>query len=200
MRKYNISDDFNHLIKIMTNKNFLECRILCNEIPFFIADYAIEQEDAEKKMISQLIKKLDSLDVKVLELNIYDTIIEILKQTGDWEWYINNESQMDKNRFQKDLQNILDINDCMLPHIEEKINSNKYDILFLTDIGAVYPYIRSHLLISVFSSVIKNKPIVMFYPGTYEQTSTLGATFNLFNKFEEGREYKAANIFEIQGE
>ena len=39
-----VNSKFNHLVKILSSKRFLDCQILCNEVPFFIADYQIKKE------------------------------------------------------------------------------------------------------------------------------------------------------------
>ena len=91
-----VNSKFNHLVKILSSKRFLDCQILCNEVPFFIADYQIKKESEMLKLQGQLIKKLAELKVKVLNVNIYDLVVEKLKETGDWDWYIENESTISK--------------------------------------------------------------------------------------------------------
>ena len=192
-----VNSKFNHLVKILSSKRFLDCQILCNNVPFFIADYKIENESEMQKLQIQLIKKLATQNVKVLNINIYDLVIERLKETGDW-WYVENETTIPKEELKEELQSILDIEEVIIPKVKSIIENSEFDILFFNGIGEVYPYIRSHLLLSNLQNIITNKPLLMFYPGKYEQTATTGSTFKLFDRCPEGQDYRAANIFEIQ--
>ena len=198
MRKYNISDDFNHLVKILTSKNFLQCQILCNEVPFFIADYDIAKEDEMKKMQAQLIKKLADFDVKVLNINIYDLTVDILKENDDWQWYMENEQSITKDRLKDDLQSILDVETVVTPAITKLMSETDYDIMFLTGIGEVFPYIRSHNILNNLQKFAKEKPTLMFFPGEYINYQNTGSTLNLFGKLCDDKYYRAANIYEIQ--
>ena len=193
-----VNSKFNHLVKILSSKRFLDCQILCNNVPFFIADYKIKNENEIQKLQGQLIKKLAELNVKVLNINMYDLVVEILKNTGDWEWYLENESTITKSSLKEDLQSILDIKEVIIPKIKSIIESNEFNILFINGVGEIFPYLRSHSLLTNLQDIIIDKPLLMFYPGKYEQTATTGSTFKLFDLCFEGQDYRAANIFEIQ--
>ena len=198
MRRSNISEDFNHLVTILTSKNFLNCQILCNEVPFFIADYDIAKDNEMKKMQAQLIKKLAEFDVKVLNVNIYDLSIDILKQNDDWDWCIENEQTISKDKLKEELQGILDVQDVITPAITKLMNETDYDIMFLTGIGEVFPYIRSHNILNNLQKFAKEKPTLMFFPGEYINYQNTGSTLNLFGKLQDDKYYRAANIYEIQ--
>lgn len=198
MRKRTIKDDFNHLVNILKNKKFLECQILCNDVPFFIADYDIKDEAENSKMQKQLIKKLSEYDVKVLSINIYDLTIELLKQTGDWDWYIKNETTISKDRLKEDLQSILDVETVVTPAITDLMNKSNYNVMFLTGIGEVFPYIRSHNILNNLQRFAKDRPTLMFFPGKYINYQNTGSTLNLFEKLKDDKYYRAANIYEIQ--
>ena len=60
------------------------------------------------------------------------------------------------------------------PAIRAKIEDGAFDIFFLTGIGEVFPYIRSHNVLNNLQSVVTGKPMLMFFPGRYEQSDTLG--------------------------
>ena len=198
MRRSNIKEDFNHLLRILTSKNFLDCQILCNEVPFFIADYDIAKEDEMKKMQVQLIKKLAEKDVKVLNINIYDLSIDILKENDDWDWCIENEQTISKDKLKEELQGILDVQDVITPAITKKMSETDYDIMFLTGIGEVFPYIRSHNILNNLQKFAKEKPTLMFFPGEYINYQNTGSSLNLFGKLRDDKYYRAANIYEIQ--
>jgi hypothetical protein len=53
-------------------------------------------------------------------------------------------------------------------------------VLFLTGIGEVFPYIRSHNVLNNLQSTPKDKPTVMFFPGEYRHSLEQGASLELF--------------------
>ncbi len=71
-----------------------------------------------------------------------------------------------------------------------------FDIVFLTDIGEVFPYIRSHNVLNNLQSVVTGKPMLMFFPGRYEQSDTIGSSLVLFGRLKEDQYYRAKNILE----
>ncbi len=71
-----------------------------------------------------------------------------------------------------------------------------FDIVFLTDIGGVFPYIRSHNVLNNLQSVVTGKLMLMFFPGRYEQSDTIGSSLVLFGRLKEDQYYRAKNILE----
>ena len=71
-----------------------------------------------------------------------------------------------------------------------------FDILFLTGIGEVFPYIRSHNVLNNLQSVVTGKPMLVFFPGRYEQSDTLGSSLVLFGRLKDDQYYRAKNILE----
>ncbi|MCK4825766.1 DUF1788 domain-containing protein, partial [bacterium] len=72
-----INDRFNHLLKLISSKKFLLKEGLGNEIPFFICDYDPKETIEITRMIQNLSKTLDSQNVRVLQIDLYDLVIEI---------------------------------------------------------------------------------------------------------------------------
>ena len=61
--------------------------------------------------------------------------------------------------------------------------------LFLTGVGKVYPFMRSHKILDSMQQVFSDIPIVMFYPGEFN-----GQSLILFEKFLDGNYYRAFNL------
>jgi hypothetical protein len=71
-----------------------------------------------------------------------------------------------------------------------KYEPHKYgDVLFLTGVGKVYPFMRSHKMLDTMQQAFSDIPIVMFYPGEFN-----GQSLNLFDKFHDGNYYRAFNL------
>jgi len=63
------------------------------------------------------------------------------------------------------------------------------DVIFMTGVGRVYPFIRSHRILNKMQVDICNVPVVLFYPGEFN-----GQDLILFNVINEGNYYRAFTL------
>jgi hypothetical protein len=188
-----ITDQFDHLYKIISTPRFLNKEALGGEIPFFISAYNAEQELAVQKSIKLLKNKLGTSGVRVLEINLYDIVCEILEEKGGVERMFNVEKRKGKEKFLKALQSTLNIHEVLMPRISDKINTSNANVYFLTGIGLVFPFIRSHNVLNNLQSIAKEAPTVCFFPGEYN-----GHSLNLFSRLKDDNYYRAFNIEKIE--
>lgn len=188
-----LSTKFNHLYKVISSRRFLSKEALGGEIPFFISAYNAQQELDVQQSIKLLIKKLETSGVTVLEINLYDLVCEILVDKGGVERMFKVEKRKGKEKFLKALQSTLNIHEVLMPHISDKINSSDAKVYFLTGVGLVFPYIRSHNILNNLQNIAKEAPTVCFFPGIYD-----GHTLNLFGKLKDDNYYRAFNIEKIE--
>jgi len=185
-----------HLFNVLSGKRFLQMEGLSNEVPFFIyphpAEAALQVAEAKKRVKNKLSQK----GIKVFEVNLYDLSVEILKERGVWERVLAAEPDTDKDDFREMLQGMLDPQLHIAPAIRSQVADNDFDIFFLTGIGEVFPYIRSHNVLNNLQSVVTGKPMLMFFPGRYEQSDTLGSSLVLFGRLKDDQYYRAKNILE----
>lgn len=185
-----------HLLKVLSSRRFLRMEGLSNEVPFFIYPYepehALEVAKAKKRIMNRLARH----GIEVREINLYDLAVEILKSRGVWDRLIALEPDQDKDDFRELLQGMLDPQEHLAPAIKEKLSDEDFDIVFLTGIGEVFPYIRSHNVLNNLQSVVVGKPMLMFFPGRYEQSDTLGSSLVLFGRLKDDQYYRAKNILE----
>ena len=141
----------------------------------------------------------------MLEISLYDLTIDLLKarEGSDegvslWEQILAGEPEWEKEALLELLQGVLDIKEHLIPAIGERIAQADYDVLFLSGIGEVFPYIRSHNVLNNLQSTAKDKPTVMFFPGEYRHSLEQGASLELFGLLHDDKYYRAFNIFESQ--
>ena len=189
MTKENLAEKFEHLFSIIQTTKFLRKEALGGEIPFYISNFHPAQTLAMNKAIKGLINKLENTGVEVLELNLYDIGMEILEeQLGEGEIF-QLEQDMDKEEFKNALQSVLDIQEVMMPFIQERIQSSKANVYFMTGVGNVFPFIRSHNILNNLQNVAKDAPTVLFFPGEYN-----GQSLELFGKLKDDNYYRAFNL------
>ncbi len=208
-----LPDRFNHLLNVISSSRFLEMKGLNNDLPFYVCEYkpaeAFDMERMRRHLANNLAAKqiecLGGRGVLVLDINLYDLCVELLKarQGSDegqsvWDQILQIETDIEKDALKELLQNVLDIREHLIPTIAAKLDAADFDVLFLSGIGEVFPYIRSHNVLNNLQSTAKSKPTVMFFPGEYRFSLEHGASLELFGLLHDDKYYRAFNIFETQ--
>lgn len=193
-----IPDRFQHLLDVMSSEYFLKMKGLNNEIPFFIFPYQPHEHHQIVKMCKQLVSRLANEGVTVLEINLYDLSINLLKERGIWDRILEVEPDFTKEELKEDLQGALNPERHIIPAIAEKMQNAHFDILFLTGVGEVFPYIRSHTILNNLQSTAKSCPTVLWFPGEYTFTVQGGSSLDLFGLLHDDKYYRAFNILDYQ--
>jgi len=184
-----IGKKFEHLFKVISNEEFLRMESLGGEIPFFISAFNAKQQVEVDSAIRGLKNKLETNGISVLELNLYDIAMELLSEELGESEIFELEKTMDKLELKEALQSTLDINEVLMPRIKSIIDSHPARVYFLTGIGMVYPFIRSHNVLNNLQNVAKEAPTVMFFAGKYS-----GYSLDLFGLLKDDNYYRAFNI------
>ena len=161
---------------------------LGNEVNYHIFDYDPSDEPAVSREIDNISRSLSNIKV----FNIYDIIIEILKEKNYLEKSFELEQKKGNDFVNKAIMRTLKT-DSKKGLIVEKIknNINKGDIILLTGIGQSYQIIRAHTLLSNLQTVINDNenPVILFYPGSYDQQA-----LSLFNIYPAENYYRAFKL------
>lgn len=192
----NLAESQIHLLNVVSSHRFRNNEGLNNEVPFHICPFEPEISSDMMQAVKQLNNELADRGVGVLEINLYDLVIEILKKEGDWEWLIDNEATLSRDELKEELQGILDTESVLIPAIFKKMQAASYDVIFITGVGEVFPYIRSHNILNNLQKVAKEQPTVMFFPGKYQHSLASGASLRLFDKLTDDKYYRAFNILD----
>lgn len=186
----------NHLVAVMSGSRFRNKEGLVGEDPYFIYPYdprdALEIAASKKRIKTKLAQR----GIEVLEVNLYDLVVEVLQQRRVWDDLIKLEPTISKDDFREGLRSMLDPGDDLAPAIKSKLAAQPFDIFFLTGIGEVFPFIRSHSVLNNLQTLAGDKPMLMFFPGSYEQSKTLGSSLVLFGSVPDDNYYRAKDIRE----
>ena len=208
-----LANRFDHLVRVIGSERFLLMRGLNNDLPFYICEYRAGEATEMQRLQRQLINTLQNLSVpalsgrgvKVLDINLYDLCIELLKaREGSaagsrlWDEILTVEADTEKDGLLELLQNVLSIKEYLIPAIAERLQQTEFDVLFLSGIGEIFPYIRSHNVLNNLQSTAKTKPTILFFPGEYRHSLEQGASLELFGLLHDDKYYRAFNIYEIQ--
>lgn len=169
--------------------SFLNGKGLGNEVSYYVFDYDPKDEILVREYIDKLVKKDkefgDGYKLKVYD--VYDLMIDLLESEG----YLEDCFEMEKNdgmnylvESVNDLLRMSDNNDYFTEYIEE--NTPEKAIVFLTGVGKIFPFVRSHKILNNLHQSFNKAPVVMFYPGKYD-----GQSLELFGEFKDDNYYRA---------
>lgn len=193
-----LKERYDHLFAVISSERFLKMQGLGNEVPFFVCPFKPEETLEMNKLGNQLIRSLRNIGIRVLKINLYDLSIELLQKRGIWDRVLSIEASIPKSELKELLQGVLDPENHLIPAIAEKMALDSYDVMFITGVGEVFPYIRSHTVLNNLQSTAKEKPTLMFFPGEYTQSLEKGASLDLFGRLQDDKYYRAFNIYHAQ--
>jgi hypothetical protein len=198
LQNQSIQERFQHLFSLISSKSFLQKIGLGNEVPFFICPYPPKEANEMIKMKKSLVNKLDQVNVRVLEIDLYDLAVSILQERGIWQRVLEMEETVSKDQLKELLQGVLDPGTHLVPAIAAKMQQTGFDVLFISGVGEVFPYIRSHNILNNLQGTAKLQPTVMFFPGSYTHSLEDGASLDLFERLHDDKYYRAFNIFHCE--
>ena len=169
--------------------SFLNGKGLGNEVSYYVFDYDPKDEILVREYIDKLVKKDkefgDGYKLKVYD--VYNLMIDLLESEG----YLEDCFEMEKNdgmnylvESVNDLLRMNDDNNYFAEYIEE--NTPEKAIVFLTGVGKIFPFVRSHKILNNLHQIFDRSPVVMFYPGKYD-----GQSLELFGEFKDDNYYRA---------
>ena len=190
-RPQNIELVFEKLYTVFSSQRFLNKEALGGEIPFFIQPFLPEHQTQVDNLLPYLIKRLDTANIPVLEINLYKHCIGLLEKQDVLQNALETEHELSKSEYMEALNGPLDVQKEVIPSIKKLMDSSDAKVVFLTGIGAIYPIIRSHTILNNLQALVKEIPLVMFFPGNYNNFS-----LNLFGRLKDDNYYRAFNLNE----
>jgi hypothetical protein len=187
-----------HLYEVVSSDRFLNKEGLGNEVPFFICPFPAEYAEKVEDVRRGLVTKAGHAGVTVLDLSLYDLTIDILRERDILDQILELEPEIDKSEFKELLQGVLDPHAHLIPKIGAAIEARPHDVIFLSGVGEVYPYIRSHNVLNNLQSTAKDAPTVLFFPGSYTHELATGASLDLFGRLHDDKYYRAFNILNYE--
>lgn len=198
----NLNQDETHVYEVLRSSRFLKMEGLSKEVPFFIYHFPPAWALDVQSMRDRIATRLRSDDgVRVIEIDLYDLAIELLTERGVWDRVLQSEPTMDKDEFREMLQGMLDPHDHIAPAVRARLEAEQAGetdttMLFLTGIGEVFPFIRTHTVLENLQSVVVGRPMLAWFPGTYEFTQSAGHQLRALNLAASDSYYRAKDILE----
>ena len=163
-----------------------------NEVNYWIFDYPPEKELEVRERIEYMKnenqKGTDEYQLVVFDL--YDIIIDFLERKNFIDKCYDFEKQRGFGRIVKAVSNSMKVSEndsLVVQYIQEHTPENA--IVFLTGVGKCYPLLRSHNVLNNLHQSYLRAPVVMFFPGTYNEQELI-----LFNEIKDDNYYRAFRL------
>jgi len=165
-----LTERLNRILPKLASDELLSGSGLGNEIGFYIFDYPAEDElrvrDHIQFLLDHLPKSKNGLRVK--HVNLFDLVIDHLKSRNLLDRAIQMQRTLGDEAVFKALS--APLHEKRLAQVfAEVAQPGQHDLVLVSGVGSVWPLLRSHALLNNLHPLMGNTPLVMFYPGKYDQ-------------------------------
>lgn len=182
----NIINQLNEVKKRFSDEVFLSNKGLSNEVGIHVFCYNPKEEMLVSGFFSDLIQS-ENQTFRLKECDLYRIFLQICEEKRILKSISAMEKKKGSDYLLKQLQKAISPEDFVE---KMKYEPHEYgDILLITGVGKVYPFMRSHNILDNLQHIFSDIPVVMLYPGTYN-----GQELSLFDEFHDGNYYRAFNM------
>ncbi len=163
-----------------------------NEVNYWVFDYPPERELEVRERIKYMQNRNQKggEDFELVVFDLYDIIIDFLKENDFLEDCFRFEKKKGLERITKAVSNSMKINDddsLIVEYIKEHTPDNA--VVFLTGVGKCFPILRSHKVLNNLHQAFVKAPVVMFFPGIYNEQELI-----LFGEIKDDNYYRAFKL------
>lgn len=175
----NINSRLDKIIPKIKEDKFIHGRGLGNEISFYVFDYEPEHELQVRNHVLHIKKEFrhEGSGRKLIEFDLYKLLIETAKEKKVFDKILQMEEKEGKSALLKAMMNFAEP-DIFLHKIKAQMQD--HNVVLITGIGKVYPFVRSHNILNNLQEVVDKIPVIMFFPGKYD-----GLSLRLFDRLDD---------------
>lgn len=181
-----IMNSLNKVSERLSEEDFLTNKGLSNEVGIHVFCYDPKDEITVRAYFEKLRDNTDAT-YHLIECDLYKIFLQICEEKHILKSIPNMEDRRGKEYLCEQLQKVATPEAFVKKMIYEP--HEKGDVLLITGIGKVYPFMRSHKILDNIQHIFSDIPVLMIYPGTFN-----GQDLDLFGKFLDGHYYRAFNL------
>ena len=185
-----LRDRLNEILPAVVSDSFLSGKGLGNEIAFHVFDYPPEEELTVRQHITFLMEHAPRKrpGMQVMHVNLLQMVVDYLKERKLLDKvHVMQREKGDAYTLSK-LQPILHPGK-LIDRFVALAQPEVADLVLVSGVGSVYPFMRAHSLLNNLHSVMGLTPLVLFYPGNYD-----GKSLRLFGKLRSQNYYRAFRL------
>lgn len=170
----------------LQDPDFLANRGLGNEVGIYTLCYDPALELEARDHIERL-KADRGLPCRIVEHNLYDIALSRLEARRLLRKMATQELKHDRSWVIRQMNKV-----CPASLYVQAIADaarEPGDVILVTGVGEVYPFLRLHDLLENIQPKVKDVPIVAMYPGRFD-----GRTLRLFGRLEDENYYRAFDL------
>lgn len=167
-------------------------RIPGNEIGFFVFDYDPKYELEVRAHLSNVIAKLKTLEpgYRVASISMIEQVYGVLEDQDLLERSMELERELGSEAAIEAIQQAATAED-VAERIVRLNSPESTDLYLIHGVGAAFPLLRAHSLLSNLHSSLKGRPLVLFFPGRFT-----GRRLVLLDKLQDDHYYRAFRLYE----
>ena len=178
----------------LSDEDFLSNKGLGNEAGIFTFCYDPTLEIEARDYFARLgadakAGKIGSgaIRANVITCNLYDILLSIAEDKRILGKLAEQEERRGQDGLLKQIQRIATA-EAFVSKMDWRPHAPG-DVLLITGVGEVYPFMRVHNILNNMQSTMRDVPVVVAYPGTYD-----GGSLSLFGKLDDGNYYRAFDL------
>ncbi|OOO00079.1 MAG: hypothetical protein ATN35_09335 [Epulopiscium sp. Nele67-Bin004] len=186
-----LDNRFGKLETKLVSPDFRTSKGKANEVNYHIFDYSAKEELDVRERINYLLQKYNNggYDFELKIFDLYDIVIQMLENKNFITKCDNLEKKYGLDKITEGINQMLKMsednsNNLILKYIKDNINSNS--IVIISGVGKIFPFVRSHKILNNLHQCIDTVPVIMFYPGKFED-----GYLSLFGEIKDDNYYRA---------
>lgn len=181
----------NHVLPRLLSPDVLDNQGAGGEIGFWIFDYPPADEMQMRSWLTNVIEpglRKQKPDLRFATIDLFECVMSLLEERGLLEKALDMQLKKGDDALLSSLRSVLK-EDRLAARMVELVGAQHLDLLIVKGVGAVYPMLRTHTLLSALHPHMRDTPLLMLYPGRYD-----GLALRLFNKLGDDNYYRAFRL------
>lgn len=189
----NIRSRLDKIKDIVESDSLYKQQSLGGELNFHIFDYDPADEMIVRNYVKDFIKNYSHTNSKIkpIVFDLFEMILELLESEDVLNDAIELEQQEGTDSLFNATSEILKA-DNFKELIKNKMDN--HNLVLITGVGKSYPLVRSHIILNNLHSLLDKVPVIMFYPGMYDQKELSLFNGSKFDGLKDDNYYRAFRL------
>lgn len=183
----NIKERLDNMKLEIQEEEFLKGEGLSNEVNIRMFCYDPKDEMNVRYFVEHL--ENETLSCRVHIVDLYKVFLSLCEDKRILNRIPQLEEKRGKDFLAKQFEKTCNANEFAKKIVSELEDDT--DVLLITGVGKVFPFMRVNSLLNNLQDYCDNKPIVVLYPGTFD-----GHYVKLFNQLKPNEYYRAFNMIQ----
>lgn len=181
----------NHVLPRLASTDVLDNKGAGGEIGFWVFDYPPECEMQMRSWLASVVEpglRKQKPDLRFAVIDLFEEVIGLLKERGLLDKAFEMQLKKGDDALLASLRSVLK-EDRLAARIVERHGAADLGLLIIKGVGASYPMVRTHTLLSALHPHMGDTPLLLLYPGRYD-----GMSLRLFNALSDDNYYRAFRL------